>query len=338
LAGSSSTYLSSAAYLPPLVNVTQSKAKSLCETRTGSITGYSVSTAYTLPSRRDQIAYSAWSEDIDDFDVSTFETGLNLNSTSKCNASGANGITTSYSNGAIPNSATLFTIPGTATSSIRSIFTSSISTGQPLTPLCVSRYGVQDVVGNVSEWVAEKFDCTSGTQCLGDASLSPRSKLSAAATTGSAFSTYSMDGVRGPCVDSDGDLICDAFFTDFAFDDEVFGANYMLLPVGLPGHLKWVTDYPTNEVTPFYFEMGPTNGITSGQLHEDGMVFESGVSGQSAAVAIGGDYTSLEKAGRYYMKLYQTTSTNPKTGFRCVAPLNKANYTTDSFHPYTSSY
>jgi VCBS repeat-containing protein len=345
IAASATSVLSNNANLPPLVNVTQSKAKALCEIRTDdSITGYSASVAYTLPSRKDQIIYSAWNQDEDDFDVATYETGLNLNSSSKCNSSSANGLTGSYTDVTIPNSSTLFTLPGTASSGIRSIFTSSINDAvlpnTRLTPLCTSRYGVQDAIGNVSEWVVEKFDCSQGGgfQCYGDNSLSTRSSLSSTAATSLLYNIYRMDGVRGPCVDSDANGSCDAFFTDFAFDDEVFGANFMILPLGLPGHINWVTTYTTNEVTPFYYEVGPTNGITTGQLHDDGMEFESGLSGFSAALASGGDYTSVEKSGRYYMKLYKTTTQNAQTGFRCIAPLVPASYVTDSLHPYQAQY
>jgi hypothetical protein len=300
------------------------------------VTGYTGLTTYTLPSRKDQIIYSAWGQDQDDFDVATYETGLNLNSSSKCNSSSANGLSASYTDVGIPNSAALFSIPGSATSGIRSIYTSSTSSGQPLSSVCTSRYGVQDAIGNVSEWAVEKFDCSQGGgfECQGDNSLSARSSLSSSAVTGAIYNIYGMDGVRGPCVDADANGLCDAFFTDFAFDDEVFGANFMILPLGLPGHINWVSTYTANEVTPYYYEVGPTNGITTGQLHDDGMEFESGLSGFPAALATGGDYTSVEKAGRYYMKLYKTTTKNAQTGFRCIAPLGSNSYDSDSLHSY----
>jgi hypothetical protein len=465
LAGNSTTYLSKLANLPPLVNVTQAKAKSLCETRTQTVTGYVGATTYTLPSRKDQIIYSAWGQDQDDFDIATYETGLNINSSSKCNTSSANGLTGSYTDVSIPNSAALFSLPGSASSGIRSIYTSSTSDGQPLTPTCTSRYGVQDVVGNVSEWVAESFNCTS-TTCDSANLLAGRYNLTVGG--GDPFASYKLDGSRGPCVDADADGYCDSFFTDWAFDDEVFGANYMNLALGIPMHLNWATTYGgSSDVDEYFYEIGPTNGITTGQLHDDGIEFgldedvtsctfhavlnqcdtdgngtlaetcssaavptnnvtpakaglcyqntltgkfyfstgatntswvaakvqnfgcnfsqtectggvcsgniapntfvehdgpgvfyydgvthscyvSTGAAGTktwtpytitptsvNTSLAVGGDYTSVEKAGRYYMKLYNNDATNSRTGFRCVAPLNSGSYTADTNHTYS---
>ena len=171
-------------------------------------------------------------------------------------------------------------------------------------------------------WVVEQFDCTAGATC---------SSANGLASGRYSFTGYNLDNNTGPCVDSDANGSCDTFFSDFAFDDEVYEANYILSALGLPISL----DGQALNSTWGAYEIGPTNGLTTGQLHDDGVEFAASASGAITAVATGGDYTSVEKAGRYYMKLYATTSKNALTGFRCLAPLDSATYTADALHPYS---
>tara|TARA_Y100000590_G_scaffold263893_1_gene296277 strand:+ start:123520 stop:129108 length:5589 start_codon:yes stop_codon:yes gene_type:complete len=111
--------------------------------------------AKVLPTRKEQMAYGLWdTENNTDSAIATLETGLSLNSSAKCNSSQASGLSTNYSDVPVPDSNTFYTLPGTATSNIRSMMTGSDETNQ-----CISRFGVQDHVGNVAEWTAERFNC-----------------------------------------------------------------------------------------------------------------------------------------------------------------------------------
>lgn len=159
------------AQLPPLVNVKQEYANTICDTRgtlsiqtSTSATSTAATDQFKLPSRKEQIAYSAWSSGtgFSAFEIDTLETGLSLNSSAKCNASYASGLESSYTDSDIPTAGERFSLPGSNSSNIRSLFTSSNQTN-----LCVSRYGVQDSIGNVREWVEDRIYCYDGYRCYG---------------------------------------------------------------------------------------------------------------------------------------------------------------------------
>lgn len=157
--------------LAPLVRVTQTQAVNFCNAA-GNVTpdilghggaGGTASMTYTkaLPSRKQQMAYTQWdTTSLTDTSISTIETGLSLNSTSKCNASNASGLT-GFTDTETPDSSSSYAIPGTASSMIR-----SVATGSDKTAACQSFAGVQDAVGNVGEWVNESFSTTDQTQIV----------------------------------------------------------------------------------------------------------------------------------------------------------------------------
>jgi hypothetical protein len=162
-AGKFSTYFNSSrnALLPPLTNLSQEDAEKVCNSRSTLTINTSPSstetlTNFRLPSRKEQIAYSSWPDTtftgLSNTDLDAIETGLNLNASSKCNGSGASGIDQNFSNAAIPLQE--YTVAGTQSSNIR-----SLHTGSTFTKDCSSRYGVQDAIGNVKEWVEDRIYC-----------------------------------------------------------------------------------------------------------------------------------------------------------------------------------
>ncbi len=150
----------------PLVNLTQSQASSVCETRstTGVVGGLSgltaVATTASLPSKKEFIAYSSAASGISDSTLTEMELGYSLNAQSRCNSNRANGLEVSYDNSNIPVTSYLYSLPGTAASGIKSLYTGSIPWGNNYsTETCSSRFGVQDIYGNVAEWVSDKMKC-----------------------------------------------------------------------------------------------------------------------------------------------------------------------------------
>ena len=100
-----------------------------------------------LSNRLEQIAYSLWdTEYYSDSEINTLETGLSLNSSSKCNSSDASGLDDGYTDTESPGVNYGFSMPGTYSSQIR-----SVQTGSAVTENCKSVFGIQDAVGNVSE-------------------------------------------------------------------------------------------------------------------------------------------------------------------------------------------
>ena len=123
-------------HLPPIVNIDQAQASDLCEemrpllnTNTLGLSNlngsalnddssgkddFFVNTVneldLTLPSRLLQIAYSQWDDDYSDSEVNTLETGLSLNSTSKCNSSEASGLEDGFTDTEYPAAGFIHTL------------------------------------------------------------------------------------------------------------------------------------------------------------------------------------------------------------------------------------
>ena len=212
-------------HLPPVVNITQAASRSICTKRTaigvGAITGVASAITYKLPSRKESMAYSAWSSDLTDSEIDTKEIGLYLNSYSKCNSSSANGVDFGYTSASMPVSALMYSLPGTDASGIRSIYTGSVLLGtNKLTEECVSRYGVQDAIGNVAEWVTDRMDCTVGSYvCSGTAGLGTQNDFAVADPQFGTPAYYQFNGITGPCDDTDLDGDCDAYLEWMVFED-----------------------------------------------------------------------------------------------------------------------
>ena len=283
-----------------------------------------------LPNRLQQIAFSQWDAGTSDTDVDTLETGLGLNASSKCNASAASGLETEYTDTNLPTLGSLFSLPGTDESNIRSMYTGSTQTQS-----CASRYGVQDAVGNVAELLSDRFRCSGdpkdgstfdkglsqcggvGTTIEADTSspalparpvydfqrLSTSEDLYAVSADGT-YGYYSMgkkvSGVHvGPCadnVDSDGE--CDGPLTSWAIEDTSFDAGQFFIPMGLPAHSLFPISNPTSVAGKSMSTIGLTSGITTSQLHNDKITVNSYI---FASLSGNGTRRASEVAGRWLL-------------------------------------
>lgn len=268
----------------PLVNLVQSQAALVCTNRssaaaTAALTGVTPPpAAMSLPSKKEYIAYSAAPYGTSDSTLTDMEQGFSLNVQSRCNSSSANGIDTAFSDSSIPSTSYIFSLPGTSSSSIRSIYTGSVPWGINFsTETCSSRYGVQDVYGNIAEWVKDSMTCDTNTNtCAADAGTDLGDyDFDTSAGLGV---NYGFDLITGPYNDVNADSATgsgDALLTEWIFRDELFGAGKFNFPMGMPMNVDIGTGTsPISGSTaiPFLLDIGPTAGITSGQLHEDGIV------------------------------------------------------------------
>jgi hypothetical protein len=334
-------------FLPPVVNLAQQMAYDLCSDRTqiaaNAITGVVNAVNYKLPSRKEMIAYSAWTEDLSEFNISVAETGLSLNSSSKCNSSSASGLTSAYTMAAIPSSTNLFSLPGTDDSNIRSIYTGSESYGTNyLTKECISRYGVQDFVGNVSEWTSDEMVC-SGYTCTGvtqtnDAGFGV-AKIDTtnddfATASADVFGTYGLNDLTGPCGNS-----CTSFLEEWKFEAELYSAGRFNLPLALPLKTDFPYTYSNSDASQFMLEIGPTSGITTGstgQLHGDSfnpnMDDVVNATNGLGGVVGGGSYNLGEKAGRYSFELIPSSNITGTQASVVIgtAPAGQVTVTADS--------
>ncbi|MBC7693244.1 MAG: hypothetical protein H7222_15880 [Methylotenera sp.] len=299
---------------PPLVNVIRSQAVSICDTQTAVGYGHK-----RLLRRREFVAAAAWpslsgepgaksANDIEALEPSntsgrpsTIANPLNhpcnnwlfdvrSNSTTNStynNASFNSGTSNPFgdlariadSNGALYSSSTAPTV-GTA-----------VTIGSQWTSNCVSRFGAQDLIGNVWEFNADEFSSSGGTQSSTD--------------NGADLSSYVTAAALGSC----GSLRFNASSNDNACSSP--SANLNLLnfnPVlGLPdlrGGLNSITSFP--EVL---IGLGNHVQIDSGNAK----VVLSGGGGRQPAGYGGGNFP-----GRYSMWVVPSTNSRDDIGFRCA--------------------
>jgi hypothetical protein len=125
--------------LPPLVRAPQSQAAAACQ-----------AFQKFLPSRLQQLVAAEWSSSASN--IGQLETGGGDN----CNTDKAHGI--AYETASVPNN--LETLPFALASQGASPAAYTLRTGSASTAACVSRYGAQDLVGNVNEWAADQVFCS----------------------------------------------------------------------------------------------------------------------------------------------------------------------------------
>jgi hypothetical protein len=300
----------------PLVNITEAKAEFICENRTVPTIKINSSsqvaiTNMTLPEKKDYIAYSAPSETLTSESlIADLEQGDSINQNSRCNSSNASGLEGYYTDSDLPTSSYIYTLPGTYSSRIRSIYTGSVPLGfNKSTTDCSSRYGIQDIYGNVAEWTKDKMKCGStGTKictaetgtAIGDYKLNSISSK-----------TYAFDLYTGPYNDSSGsgqagDSTIDSFLTSWKFEDETFDATKFSFPTAMP----FFTNYASLISCPF---SGPGANCTNGTL---GCI---GTSDPSTVVSGNvGDYYLDQATG----KCYQSTGAQTWNEVNLSAPLS----------------
>jgi len=323
--------------LPPAVYMTQAEADTFCGAKTISniLTGTTtISATGTLPNRKLQMVYSDWSSSLTDSTISTYEAGLALSSSQKCNSASADGLTGYYTDADIPDSSSFYTLPGTVSSGIRSFITGSTKTST-----CQSRYGVQDAIGNVSEWVQDRFKCTAIGKCegvtsttVGVSTLDLTNSMLGLDYNGN-FQYKIGDDVgpyntspfypSGPCSDTDSDNICNSYLTSWILSEGDNSAGRLWIPMGLPGHVNFTTSsYPLSTVAPWNLIIGNSSGILDEALHDDRVTpntqniyaDNTATTYGCGSMATGGSYTSgatsIGAAGVYHFELVPCTNTS----------------------------
>lgn len=349
---------------PPVTNITRSNANSFCAMRdpvsiftNGAVTQNT--SAFALPNRKEQIAFSAGPmekqssnksyNEYADSAIQTIEDGQSLNQNAYCNANYANGLESNFVDADYPPSSLLYTLAGNSSSSIRSLVTGSVAWGNYFkgTTMCVSRYGLQDIYGNVGEWVSDAFSwyndpaLAAGTHPVSAAAITYDYIRST--ETYMQFDSdgdliddkpYAFDYEIGPCNDSSTDNRCSAqdyiSTTDWDISERFFGATRMAFPVGLPFTDTFASSYSLSPIHDYLLDIGrASGGISSGALHGDKFTINDQRPDQHAefasgnvSMSTGGNYTSGNAAGRYSFELHPAEYKDEKTGFRCRAVVN----------------
>ena len=331
----------------PLVNITQSRATSICATRTKpALSGIAPAALpnLKLPDKKDFNAYAATRYDLVDSQITTLEEGFSLNAYSRCNSSAASGLEVAYVNSPIPTTTFIYSLPGTFSSNIRSLVTGSIPSGINFsTESCTSRYGVQDVYGNVAEWSSDRMQCTAADKTCASSGL------------GSSYSTYDFgtslfygfDNATGPFNDSNaivpGPDAADSHLTSWVFGDELFSAGKFSFPLGLPMNvdIESAVTVTNTDPLPYLLDIGPSSGILASKLHEDGIIVNGSTVNAGTGTgswALGGSYLSGSSAGRFNMELIESSKSRSDVGMRCIMPLSTGVYPLDNSSQYNYSY
>lgn len=330
---------------PPISNITKANADSFCALRPNVTINTATTTAttgFSLPTRKEQVAFFAGPmekqssndsyNEYADSSIQTIENGQSLNNNNHCNSNFANGLDLSFVDTDYPPSSLLYTLPGNQSSAIRSLVTGSVAWGDfKGTTQCVSRYGLQDVYGNVSEWVKDDFQW-SGTNYIQSNSTGLQFDYDGSGG-GAATAPYRFDYLIGPCNDSDTSGSCTSADTmptsEWDISERNFGATLLALPVALPfsEQYKIIAPYPTSTLIPYLLDIGKASGgISSAALHSDRFIMNTNTLGAGGVtMSTGGSYSSGNTSGRYSFKLHQSTEKSAEIGFRCVSPL-PANY------------
>ncbi len=313
----------------PLVNLTQAKAQTICSSRAAPVLAGVTFGAVKLPSKKDFMAYSSQKLNITDPEITEMEQGFSLNIQSRCNGSSASGLETAFTDSSIPSTSFIYSLPGTFSSGIRSLYTGSIPWASSKgTEACVSRFGIQDLYGNVAEWTTDQMTCANNAideySCDSTATSSYYYDFG-----GSDY--YGFNLSTGPYNDSNGSGVIndvppsstpDGALTQWTFADELFSSEKFSFPTGMPISSEIVNFHAASAALDWILDIGPSNGITTSKLHEDGIIVNSAnVSNAAGSFAVGGSYLSGNLAGRYTSELINTTTARPDVGLRCIIPI-----------------
>ncbi|MFI5390232.1 MAG: hypothetical protein ACHQYQ_02640, partial [Bacteriovoracales bacterium] len=161
----------------------------------------------------------------------------------------------------------------------------------------------------VSEWTLERISCPSFSQCNGvlfgqaGALISRTEDYFKTPSDPTDFISWRLDGIRGPCNDSDADGICDGIISSWQISEQSYGAGRMAIPMAIPIMVDFPTLFPYSPVNPYILNIGPTSGITASQLHEDTWTVNNqniyATSNACGSMNTGGNYTDSNGAGVY---------------------------------------
>jgi hypothetical protein len=277
------------AHLPPLSQITKDQAQQYC-----------LQQGKRLITRKEFIAAAAWPTSLSENSIYYTEIGGNLSNDFDCNSSSGSGLT--FTNGQVPPSASADTLPGNIVSLVR-----SVRSGSNATQNCRSKYGVQDLIGNLAEWSVEEIQCSSNQHC----------DTQTPSSFGFSTNTYNFDGLTGPMLDSDNDDIEDSsgIFSNWLFESGLNDSSKMFFPVGLPADHDVITG--VDMIPDFMISYS----IANQALHGDSVRMNADAifaSGNNGAMTNGGHYSSGYESGRYSLEFKNKNSQDTKIGFRCI--------------------
>ena len=356
-------------HLPPISNISKEDADNLCDVTDEHFKSFGLSQVSSIPtnpseyrayksiisapgpdvpSRRQQRAFGLWSDDYSHEEIEILENGLSLNSTSRCNTQSANGIDDEFTSSTNPPVNTPETVTATDLASFtwrdgESKLIRSIMTGSNLTKNCQSRFGIQDHVGNLSEWSDDFFlntEYSSGSN--------PLLALNSNSGANDFYNIFQQDfftdglpldfkSIGIVMTDEDNNIEDRNFVIDSASDI----VNSMNIPLGLPIRPSAQIDLTgTGLFSDFIFPIGTTSGIETDHLHSDRVYLWEAFGSQTADGAktslfngdkshllFGGGFRDGGGAGVYFLQLENPDKEDrADVGTRCVHQIKESYY------------
>ena len=286
------TMTSAKSHLPPLVYLNQTLSNSSCAANAvtlSQVTGFTTANKRLLR-QKEWRAGAAWAPNLDyvaagqsslDNYIKALESGSNTSG--YCSAdNGHSGLAANH----LASGGLDFDLP---------FFV--FQTGSNVATIkCQSRYGLQDMAGNVWEWTSDQLgSCTAlGNGCVG--------VTSSVDAGNSDMLNFRFDGVNeGP----GGGAV-----TDWYIQNSSFSATYFSLPLGLP----MLNSDSGNAVT--IASLGAT------KLHDDYFYFSPGNGNATRGLFVGGSWSYGSYVGRWFSAWNGAPSiTNNNIGVRCGVPL-----------------
>jgi hypothetical protein len=354
LASVTSNY-GAAADLPPLTGITQLEANNYCKSTSFQIEVLSTGTSpitylddspFTgrLPSRKEYMVASLWSRTFaGETSFDSTELGSNLSTSTGCNSSNGGGLSFSNSlNSSLTNFEDHFPSRSNTTNPVNRRI---LKTASSATQTCQSIFGINDLTGNVQEWMIDRFYCSALSECDGVARTlgSHTTNYLGDNTTddlvyeSSTTKIYGLDGETGPCkIESS---VCSvgttstAHLTSWLWSAQTHETKYVMPHMGLPFVAYSSGDIIEDLLAPPNAKLigTSTNQFNSARFNGDRFSVNanlnfSGSSGKVQAglngVTSGGDYSNGQEAGRYNFNLIDSYTYSPNVGFRCVHPIS----------------
>lgn len=319
--------ITSVGNMPPLTGLTRSQAQASCAAEVpqcdeaacpsgvGDVWEGSVR---ELPTRREMMRANLWPTSVSAANVTLYEdSGNHASPVRACNTNSASGQT--YQNIA-STALTADTITASAVSTVRSLSNSATATSN-----CLSLFQLYNTIGNVGEWLADSYSCTSasathsscdmlspvGTQAGGlkDASLGTNNSLGV---------TYSFDGTagNGPLLEKDTVVTVSSLFR--------VDLDRMYAVLGLPFYDDATVPHPSAGLPRIGTSLPPSSyapAIFSNDKNNLTWATDTSSAATQYAMVQGGDWTSGSGAGRYSYELRQDGQSSGRVGHRCVIRL-----------------
>ncbi len=307
--------------LPPLVGLTRTEAQDTCAAEEPLCAGASCPVGIwgalnrELPSRQETLRASLYPVQFAGFPTLTptvvEDSGDHTTGVQACNTNSGAGL--SFVDLASLASPQSDTAASSALSPNRSLLNSATATAN-----CYSFFGIYNLVGNVSEWQSDSFDCSEIDATHASCEmLAPIGTAVDASTAGSNSLgvTYAFDGTlrNGPVLDKDTNIAQSAFFT--------FDIDRLYLALGLPFIDDPIVSHPQLGI-PRIGTSAPPTGFSATVLTSDTyrLSWNGDTAGASTqyAIAAGGDWTDGAGAGRRRFELVQDSQASTKIGQRCL--------------------